>query len=52
MSGPTQPEPAEGAREDDVSPKTAKGAGQGVSAQEPAEGADDVPAAGPGSAAG
>ena len=44
MSGPTQNEPAEGARNDDASPKTAKGAGQGVSAEQPAEGADDASA--------
>lgn len=48
MAGPTQsdtqPEPAEGSRDDDASPKTTKGGGQGVSSQEPAEGADDTPA--------
>jgi hypothetical protein len=48
MAGPiqsdTQPEPAEGPRDDDASPKTTKGGGQGVSTQEPAEGADDIPA--------
>jgi hypothetical protein len=56
MTGPaqteTQPEPAEGPRDDDASPKTTKGGGQGVSSEEPAEGADDSPAGSDGSARG
>ena len=42
MSGPTQPEPAEGPRTDDPV-EAEKGRGQGVSAEEPAEGADTDP---------
>ncbi|MDB5661951.1 MAG: hypothetical protein JWM38_680 [Sphingomonas bacterium] len=49
MSGVTQPEPAEGPRQDDDSPKTTKGNGQGVSSPEPVEGADDTPGGGEGS---
>jgi hypothetical protein len=56
MAGPipsqTQPEPAEGSRDDDASPKTTKGGGQGVSSEEPAEGSDDIPGPADGSARG
>ncbi|WP_156678811.1 hypothetical protein [Sphingomonas profundi] len=43
----TQPDQAEGAREDD---RAGEGGGQGVSSQQPAEGADDTPAGDDGSA--
>jgi len=46
-TAPTQPEPAEGERDDDRSAD--QGSGQGVSTQEPAEGTDDAPAGGAGS---
>ena len=46
-TAPTQPEPAEGERDDDR--QADRGRGEGVSAQEPAEGADDAPAGGSGS---
>ena len=48
MSVPTQPEPAEGAREDDAA-KTATGPQPGQSSDDPAEGADDAPGADRGS---
>lgn len=48
MPGTTQSAPAEGPREDDAAPAAENG-GQGVSAPEPAEGADDIPPATPGS---
>ena len=38
----TQPDPAEGAREDDAA-RPDQGRGEGVSAQAPAEGSDDAP---------
>ena len=41
---PAQPDPAEGASQDE--PDAGSGAGEGVSAEEPAEGADDAPAGG------
>lgn len=44
----TQPDQAEGEREDE--PAASKGSGQGVSAEAPAEGADDTPAGGSDSA--
>ncbi len=46
----TQPDQAEGEREDE--PAGTKGGGQGVSSTDPAEGADDSPAGGSDSAAG
>jgi hypothetical protein len=51
MSVPIQPEPAEGAREDDAA-KTAPGGQPKQSAEAPAEGADDAPGADHGSARG
>ncbi|MDO6413904.1 hypothetical protein Q4F19_05880 [Sphingomonas sp. BIUV-7] len=44
---PAQPEPAEGPRADE--PATGKPQGEGVSAPDPAEGADDAPSGGSGS---
>jgi hypothetical protein len=45
VTAPTQPEPVEGPRTDE--PATEKRRGEGVSATEPAEGADDAPSGGP-----
>ncbi|SFR83984.1 hypothetical protein SAMN05192580_1077 [Sphingomonas jatrophae] len=42
MPAPTQPDQAEGERNDE--PRPDKGSNQGVSTEEPAEGGDDVPA--------
>ena len=41
---PAQPDPAEGPLPDE--PDAGSGAGEGVSTEEPAEGADDAPAGG------
>ena len=46
----TQPQPAEGDRDD--KPEADKGSGQGVSSEQPAEGSDDTPGRQPGSPAG
>jgi len=45
MSSQTQPDPAEGARDDDAA-KTATQPRPGQSSDKPAEGGDDAPAAG------
>ena len=48
----TQPDQAEGGRDDEPAADAARQRGQGVSATDPAEGSDDAPPGGPGSADG